>query len=52
MVKPNSLQSQRGAYSILTVFVLIMSMGAMGVLAVGHMAWEKPACKVLLTWLP
>ncbi len=41
MVKPNSLQSQRGAYSILTVFVLIMSMGAMGVLAVGHMAWEK-----------
>ena len=42
MVKqPNSRQSQRGAYSILTVFVLIMSFGAMGVLAVGHMAWEK-----------
>ncbi|MEW6205052.1 MAG: pilus assembly protein TadG-related protein [Pseudomonadota bacterium] len=41
MVKPSSRQSQRGAYSILTVFVLIMSMGAFGVLAVGHMAWEK-----------
>ena len=41
MVKPNSLQSQRGAYSILTVFVLIMSLGALGVLAVGHVAWEK-----------
>mgnify|MGYP006147257047 CR=1 FL=1 len=42
MVKqPNSRQSQRGAYSILTVFVLIMSLGALGVLAVGHMAWEK-----------
>jgi uncharacterized membrane protein len=41
MVKPNSHQSQRGAYSILTVFVLIMSVGALGVLAVGHTAWEK-----------
>ena len=41
MVKPSSQHSQRGAYSILTVFVLIMSMGAFGVLAVGHMAWEK-----------
>lgn len=41
MVKPNSQHSQRGAYSILTVFVLTMSLGAMGVLAVGHMAWEK-----------
>lgn len=41
MVKPNSHQSQRGAYSILTVFVLMMSVGALGVLAVGHTAWEK-----------
>ena len=41
MVKPNSHQSQRGAYSILTVFVLIMSVGALGVLDVGHTAWEK-----------
>jgi uncharacterized membrane protein len=41
MVKLNSQQSQRGAYSILTVFVLTMSLGAMGVLAVGHIAWEK-----------
>ncbi|VWX33518.1 conserved hypothetical protein [Limnobacter sp. 130] len=41
MVKPNSHQSQRGAYSILTVFVLIMSVGALGVLAVGHTAWQK-----------
>jgi len=38
MVKLNSQQSQRGAYSILTVFVLTMSLGAMGVLAVGHVA--------------
>lgn len=32
---------QKGAYTILTVFVLMMSLGALGVLAVGHTAWEK-----------
>ncbi|HEX4880259.1 MAG TPA: pilus assembly protein TadG-related protein, partial [Limnobacter sp.] len=32
---------QRGAYSVLTVVVLMMSLGALGVLAVGHTAWEK-----------
>ncbi|MEQ9106779.1 MAG: hypothetical protein RLO04_04875 [Limnobacter sp.] len=32
---------QRGAYTILSVFVITMSLGAMGVLAVGHTAWEK-----------
>lgn len=32
---------QQGAYTLLTVFVLLMSLGALGVLAVGHVAWEK-----------
>lgn len=38
MVNPHK---QAGAYTILTVFVLMMSLGALGVLAVGHTAWEK-----------
>ena len=41
MVKHSSRGAQRGAYTILTVFVLSMSLGALGVLAVGHTAWEK-----------
>lgn len=41
MVKQRDFRKQHGAYSILTVFVLLMSVGALGVLAVGHTAWEK-----------
>ena len=41
MVNSATRHAQTGAYSILTVFVLIMSMGALGVLAVGQAAWEK-----------
>ncbi|HEX4918840.1 MAG TPA: hypothetical protein VFV43_13140 [Limnobacter sp.] len=44
MVKRRStqcLRQQHGAYSVLTVFILLMSLGALGVLAVGHTAWEK-----------
>ena len=36
-----SKSKQRGAYTILSVFVLTMTIGAMGVLAVGHLAWER-----------
>ena len=35
------IHRQRGAYTIFTLFALTMSMGALGVLAVGHSAWEK-----------
>jgi uncharacterized membrane protein len=38
--RPNTAR-QQGAYTLLTVFVLLMSLGALGVLAVGHVAWEK-----------
>ena len=41
MMKPMSKSKQRGAYTILSVFVLTMTIGAMGVLAVGHLAWER-----------
>ncbi|WP_257513044.1 hypothetical protein [Limnobacter parvus] len=41
MVNHHHFPAQRGAYSILTVFVILMSLGAIGVLAVGHTAWEK-----------
>lgn len=41
VVKQSDFRKQHGAYSILTVFVLLMSLGALGVLAVGHTAWEK-----------
>lgn len=40
-MKPVSKSKQRGAYTILTIFVLTMTIGAMGVLAVGHLAWER-----------
>ena len=41
MIKHRHMQRQRGAYTIFTLFALTMSMGALGVLAVGHAAWEK-----------
>lgn len=41
MTKPAKAAQQQGAYTLLTVFVLLMSIGALGVLAVGHLAWEK-----------
>ena len=41
MTKLASVARQQGAYTLLTVFVLLMSIGALGVLAVGHTAWEK-----------
>ena len=41
MTKPRNIAQQQGAYTLLTVFVLLMSIGALGVLAVGHTAWEK-----------
>ena len=41
MVKHSRRSAQRGAYTMLTVFVLSMSLGALGVLAVGQAAWEK-----------
>ena len=41
VMKPVSKSKQRGAYTILTIFVLTMTIGAMGVLAVGHLAWER-----------
>ncbi|MFN7504372.1 MAG: hypothetical protein ACK5Q1_02300, partial [Limnobacter sp.] len=41
MVKQFRQSAQRGAYTLLTVFVLSMSLGALGVFAVGQAAWEK-----------
>ena len=41
MSKFSGSAGQQGAYTLLTVFVLLMSLGALGVLAVGHVAWEK-----------
>ncbi len=41
MISTSHFRSQRGAYTIFTLFALTMSMGALGVLAVGHAAWEK-----------
>ena len=41
MVNRTVFRSQRGVYTIFSVFVIMMSLGAMGVLAVGHTAWEK-----------
>ncbi|WP_370261209.1 hypothetical protein [Limnobacter sp.] len=32
---------QGGAYTVLSLFVVTMALGALGVLAVGHTAWEK-----------
>lgn len=34
-------QQQRGVYSLLMVGVIVMSLSALGVLAVGHSAWQK-----------
>lgn len=41
MARLARLRLQSGAYTMLTVFVLSMSLGALGVLAVGQSAWEK-----------
>lgn len=41
LTRHKGLERQLGAYTLFTLFALTMSMGALGVLAVGHAAWEK-----------